>query len=63
MKSMWEQVDPYTFRMQVPGGWVIKCLENIHHFYPETGREDDVSEYDFRIAVCFVPDPNHEWRL
>lgn len=47
---MWELVsvrDGNTYRMRVPGGWLIKV-------------RDRAGE---GIAVCFYPDPANLWKL
>lgn len=49
-KREWEQVTETTFRMKVPGGWII-CDETIN---PDGTRS---------ASICNVPDPNHEWEL
>lgn len=37
-----------TFRMKVPGGWVVKQV---------------IQQGTASVALCFVPDPGHEWKL
>lgn len=37
-------------RAKVFGGWIVRSQE--HH-----------GEHQVSIAICFVPDPNHEWRV
>lgn len=54
----WEQIDNYHCRCKVPGGWLLKAFENVSHYLPDRGLD---SGWDFRVAICFVPDPNHEW--
>jgi hypothetical protein len=39
-----------TKRLKVVGGWVVK-------------HESWSGENTGSIAMCFVPDPNHEWSL
>ena len=41
--AFWEEVDHYTRRAKVHGGWVVKSISG-------SG-----------LALCFIPDPNHEW--
>lgn len=38
-----------TDRMRVPGGWIVR---------EQSGGENEIS-----VALCFVPDPNHEWEI
>jgi len=50
----WEMIQEYgeafdetwLQRAKVPGGWIVRQLK-----YKGTSAE----------AMCFVPDPNHEW--
>jgi hypothetical protein len=46
----WELVSPKVFRLKVYGGWIVH-FEDL--FTPTTGH----------TALCFVPDPRHEWEL
>ena len=48
-KSKWEDIDNYTERMSVYGGWLIKGYV--------------AGEQEYGIALCFIPDPDHIWRL
>ena len=57
MKYEWETIDGYNFRMKVPGGWVLKVLEDVAHEI-EMGR---LPGWDWRVAICFIPDPDHKW--
>ena len=46
--NKWEQItsDPeFTFRMKVPGGWLVKVITG-----PCTA-----------MSICFYPDPMHRW--
>jgi hypothetical protein len=58
----WEQIDDYTRRARVFGGWLVESNAPVYHNMMEQGRgmEDG---WDWRIATCFVPDPNNKWRL
>ncbi len=40
-----------TYRLKVFGGWVVKEVSE--------GFGDNADS----ISICFVPDPNHEWKL
>ncbi len=61
MKLEWEIIDPYHQRAKVPGGWIFKALEDVSHDKSCDGHGMD-SGWDYRVAICFVPDPNHEWK-
>lgn len=56
----WEQIDNSHQRAKVHGGWLVKAFESVTHNLCVDGRgmEDG---WDWRVAMCFVPDPNHEW--
>lgn len=38
-----------TWRRRVPGGWLVRTFYDQYH-----GGGD---------ALCFLPDPNHEWKV
>ena len=61
MKFEWETIDNFHSRAKVPGGWVVKAIEDVSHDRPEHGGM--VSGWDYRPAICFIPDPNHEWTI
>lgn len=49
-------------RLKVHGGWLVKTYSDVMH------RNDDYGDrmqsgWDWRVAMTFVPDPNHEWEL
>ena len=56
----WERIDSYHERAKVPGGWIFKAYADVCHLNPDYIH---TTGYDFRVSVCFVPDPNHEWQL
>jgi len=56
----WEAIDAYHQRPRVHGGWLVKAYEEVLHARECAGL---VPGWDWRIAMCFVPDPNHEWKL
>jgi hypothetical protein len=60
MKLIWEQIDDNHSRAMVFGGWLVKAFECVVHYQGQYGR-GMVDGWDFRVAMCFVPDPNHEW--
>ncbi len=60
MKLEWEIIDGYHQRLKVPGGWILKATEDVIHDQGEYGQ-GMVGGWDFRIAICFVPDTDHKW--
>jgi len=54
----WEEIDPYHWRAKVRGGWLVKAMEDVSHDLSDTGMR---SGWDFRVAMAFVPDPEHLW--
>lgn len=50
-----EKMDTYRARAKVIGGWLVETILCVS----DTNRECSPKS----IAVCFVPDPNHEWQL
>ena len=54
-----EDIDTNTQRAKVFGGWIVKTYEPVMH---DTGNGMH-DGWDWRIATCFVPDPNYEWVL
>jgi hypothetical protein len=58
VKFDFEQIDNYHQRAKVPGGWLVKTFENVTHVTEHSGMNDG---WDWRVAMAFVPDPNHEW--
>ena len=56
----WETIDGYHFRAKVPGGWLVKVLEDV---VQDTEFQGRIPGWDYRIALAFVPDPEHEWSL
>lgn len=53
-------IDSYHSRAVVPGGWIVKCIEPVVHNCNDMGRGME-SGWDFRVAMVFVPDSNHDW--
>lgn len=58
----WEQVEPELQRVKVPGGWLVKAYTDVIHYTPDFNQVM-THGYDWRISICFVPDPNHEWKI
>jgi len=56
----WEQIDDYHQRCAVPGGWLVKAFEDVFHDCLDRGMQGG---WDWRIAMCFVPDPEHVWEV
>ena len=48
MEWKWEELDKYTCRAKVFGGWLVQVF---------AGRPDG----DYCSSMCFVSDPKHEW--
>jgi len=59
---VFEKIDDYHRRAQVPGGWLVKVYEDV---YINMHIDDNRPEpgYAWQVSMCFVPDPNHEWEL
>lgn len=61
-KLIWEQLEHGhsgdIYRCKVPNGWLVKEYMNVCH-YTADGQLKEGN--DWRIAICFMPDPNHEW--
>lgn len=47
------------FRAEVPGGWLVKVIENVVHDKERAGM---TGGWDWRVAITFVPDPEHMWQ-
>lgn len=45
-------------RTRVPGGWLVREYQEVTHHFPSRGI---VEGYDWRVALAFVPDPEHVW--
>ncbi len=58
----WERIDDWHERVQIYGGWLVKAREAVVHDRSENGQ-GMIDGWDFRVAMCFIPDPNHEWIL
>lgn len=52
-----EQIDEFHQRAKVPGGWILKAYENV---MTKTNCSMEPG-YEWRVAMCFVPDPDHSW--
>ncbi len=56
----WEMIDSYHKRAPIPGGWLVKAFEDVFEDRSNYGQ-GIVSGWQWRVTMCFVPDPNHEW--
>lgn len=56
----WEELggDVISRRAEVPGGWLVMVYGDVFHDRDFNGAR---TQLDYRIAMSFVPDPNHEW--
>jgi len=52
----WERVEGHTFRLKVPGGWLVQIYNC--ELSPDGSNLNPSSP-----GLCFYPDPNHEWLL
>lgn len=59
-KLEWESIDNYHLRAKVFGGWLVKAMEDVIHNTDQQGMR---SGWDFRVAMCFVPDPEYKWEV
>jgi len=57
----WKQIDNYHKRASIPGGWLVKAFEDVKEDRSAYGQGMKAG-WQWRIAICFVPDPNHEWK-
>ena len=55
----WEAIDNYTSRAKIKGGWLVKAFDPV---MCELNGEP-VQSGEHHIALCFVPDPMHGWKL
>jgi len=57
----WQQISRTTYRAKVPGGWIIKDLEERVTKTPEfwaTAVRKSVGN-----ALCFIEDEKYEWEV
>ena len=57
----WERIDDWHLRAKVFGGWLVKAHESVYHLDYINACGDD--GWDFRVAMAYVPDVNHEWKI
>ena len=54
----WEQIDNYTKRTRIPGiGWLVVHQEDVLTEFHKSRERG----YEWRPAMCFVPDPSRSW--
>ena len=60
----WEQVtkDGTTWRLRVPGGWIVRYSDDVTHDQSDLGRGMQ-SGWDWRSSITFVRDWNWEWSI
>ena len=61
MKFKFEKIDDYHQRAKVPGGWLVKAIEDVAHM--EDNYRPSITGFDIRIALAFVPDAKHMWEI
>jgi hypothetical protein len=51
-------------RAKTFGGWLIAAISDVNTVISESsGFYNNEQGHEFRTAITFVPDPNHEWEL
>lgn len=58
----WEQAGRNTARAKVPGGWIVKHFEQ-YAMKPPAGIIGAQPKIGVNMAMCFIPDPEHEWTI
>lgn len=61
MEFVFENIDNEHERAKVLGGWLVKANTSVYHLY--NGVSEGGEGWDWRVAMTFVPDPDHEWSL
>jgi hypothetical protein len=66
MLEKWEQINSdvnhkVTQRLKVFGGWLVLTYINFEQVAMST--YDSSRETQCTSSQCFIPDPNHEWKL
>lgn len=46
---------PGEFIAKVPGGWILKVMEEVYHDRSAFGRGME-GGWDWRVALCFIPE-------
>jgi hypothetical protein len=64
----WEQIQQdhgdYLYRAKVPGGWLVKNTNDVltTRSDPNDHRYPYEENLEYRSSICFIPDPNNEWK-
>ena len=61
IKMIFEAIDSQHSRAKVYGGWLVKAFEDVAHDVTCPGFNP--CNRDVRVAMAFVPDPKHRWKL
>jgi hypothetical protein len=56
--TTWEKVNKNTWRMQVPGGWLVKTNTS-----GSWGNGINWGSVSHSVSICFYPDIGHMWQL
>lgn len=62
----WESLDVINtsgnlFRMEVPGGWLIKEVSDVQSDMPDHIPFGNRYGWEWTSTICFYPDPEHLW--
>lgn len=62
VEVVWEDVisnnGEYLRRAKIHGGWLVKVVVDASGIY----QGQMMQGVEYRSSLCFVPDPNHEWK-
>lgn len=63
---VWESIftthAEYLSRAKVHGGWLVKSVSDVRTLVPDGyGGYTTTDGYEWRTALTFIPDPDHEW--
>jgi hypothetical protein len=68
MLEKWEQINSddddtgeVTQRLKVHGGWLVLTYISFEQVAMST--YESIREEQYTSSQCFIPDPNHEWKL
>lgn len=66
-KLLWEQIpndsSGHLFRTPVPGGWLVKEVQDVQTTPEPHEQGRDRSGHEWRSTMCFVPDEHHAWSI
>lgn len=57
-KVVWEKIGGEIYRSKTPTGWLVR--EQCDVFHPDGFNGNSIG-WDWRVALTFVPDPEHVW--